>query len=753
MLGPTCPLVLHGTTTACTEVSNAVEVASVALSGTSKVPTIRSGAMFGATFTPIAGEPMPTDGEMLAAITRATSHFFRGQQPQSVFGELLADLLALTNSAYGYIGEALVDPDGNPYLSTWAHSNIAWDDATRAVYQDSVDRNVGLEFRNLNTLFGWGIANQAMVLANDPTHDPRAAQVPPGHPPLGAFLAIPLFRNDQMVGQIAVAGRPGGYSEELISLLNPFITVIASLIDTFRTDRERAEVLKTLEEEERLSSSLLSRLTDLVAVLDAEATMVYANVRAGQFIEATGVTIDQWTKGVHPEDLPKIFAALDEIARGVRSPDDALEFRARSVTGSTMIIEATGADHRANPAIGGFLIMARDITAKRRTEGELRERTAHLTTLVDALRDGVLFVTGDHRIAFANQAFCSLFGLDADRESLIGTHSLRDLQPRIAHVLREGAPAFIDLAVAARDQGGHASFEFSLPNGRTIHGDCIQVPIDGGVSGHLWLYRDITEQRRDEANRAAMLERERELREAVEETNRSLLELADLKNDIMATVSHELRTPLTSVVSYADLLRNEKGLSAEQREFAATIARNGERLMLLVDDLLLLARLESGGYELRRSECEVRATVDHVVRLLTPRAATASINLTVDVESGPPLVADANRIEQVLSNLVANAIKFTPGGGSVAVAAAPSDTGWTITVTDTGIGIPEDDLDLLFERFYRASNARSARTPGTGLGLVISRTIVELHGGTITLASTVGEGTTATVTIPFTTVH
>lgn len=175
--------------------------------------------------------------------------------------------------------------------------------------------------------------------------------------------------------------------------------------------------------------------------------------------------------------------------------------------------------------------------------------------------------------------------------------------------------------------------------------------------------------------------------------------------------------------------------------------------MLLVDDLLLLARLESGGYELRRSECEVRATVDHVVRLLTPRAATASINLTVDVESGPPLVADANRIEQVLSNLVANAIKFTPGGGSVAVAAAPSDTGWTITVTDTGIGIPEDDLDLLFERFYRASNARSARTPGTGLGLVISRTIVELHGGTITLASTVGEGTTATVTIPFTTVH
>jgi len=709
--------------------------------------------MFGATFTPLPGEPMPTDGEMLAAITRATSHYFRGQQPQSVFGELLADLLALTNSAYGYIGEALVDPDGNPYLYTWAHSNIAWDDATRAVYQDSVDRNVGLEFRNLNTLFGWGIANQAMVLTNDPANDPRAAQVPPGHPPLGAFLAIPLFRNYQMVGQLAVAGRPGGYTEELIALLDPFITVIGSLIDTFRTDREREEALRTLQEEERWSSSLLSSLTDLVAVLDADATMVYANVRTGLLIESAGVTIDRWTDAIHPDDLEKVLTAFDEILRGVRSPGDALEFRAKAVAGTTMVIEATGADHRTDPAIGGILIVARDITARRRAESQLRVRTAHLTALVDALKDGVLFIAGDGTIAFANHAFCGLFGLECDPASLIDTHPLDVLHPRLVEVLGDAAQDLIDRSVDARRRSEHATVEFTLPDGRTIYGDCIPTALDGGALGHLWLYRDITAQRRDEASRTAMLERERELREAVEDTNRSLLELADLKNDFVATVSHELRTPLTSVVSYADLLLDDEGLSTDQREFASTIARNGERLMLLVDDLLLLARLESGGYELRRSECDVRSMVDHVVRLLAPRATAAGIDLTIDVASGPPLVADPNRIEQVLSNLVTNAIKFTPSGGSVVVAATPTDAGWTCTVADTGIGIPEEDLDLLFERFYRASNARSARTPGTGLGLVISRTIVELHGGTIALESTVGEGTTATVTLPFATVH
>jgi signal transduction histidine kinase len=137
-----------------------------------------------------------------------------------------------------------------------------------------------------------------------------------------------------------------------------------------------------------------------------------------------------------------------------------------------------------------------------------------------------------------------------------------------------------------------------------------------------------------------------------------------------------------------------------------------------------------------------------VAESLSPLADSAGVALRTSVVPGPQLEADAMRIEQVLSNLVTNAIKYTPPGGSVDIEAKPLDDAWQFTVTDTGIGIPAEEQHNLFERFFRASNTKDLRIPGTGLGLVICKFIVEFHGGTIDVESEVGRGTVVTVSIP-----
>ena len=149
-------------------------------------------------------EDLPSEASILAAITRSASRDFRSQRPKAVFEGLLADLLQLTNNAFGYIGELLFDDNGDPYLYSWAHTDLSWNEETRAVFSQSFERQVGLEFRNLDSLFGWSMRHQAILLTNDPENDPRARFVPDGPPPPRSYLALPLMRNGTQIGQMGI---------------------------------------------------------------------------------------------------------------------------------------------------------------------------------------------------------------------------------------------------------------------------------------------------------------------------------------------------------------------------------------------------------------------------------------------------------------------------------------------------------------------------------------------------------------------
>ncbi|MCU1568548.1 MAG: histidine kinase, partial [Pseudarthrobacter sp.] len=226
----------------------------------------------------------------------------------------------------------------------------------------------------------------------------------------------------------------------------------------------------------------------------------------------------------------------------------------------------------------------------------------------------------------------------------------------------------------------------------------------------------------------------------------ALVEALSAKDQFVASVSHELRTPLTSILGYLALALDEDGSLDPDVEHCLSVARrNAERLLTLVGDLLTTA---SGTVTVTPRPADLADVAANSVEAAQPRAKAGGV--TVNLEAAGPATGrfDPDRIGQAIDNLVSNAIKYTPAGGTVAVRVSTNGENLTCEVADTGVGMTEEDLAQAFTRFFRTAKAHSSAIPGAGLGLAITRAIIENHRGSITLTSTHGKGTTATVTLP-----
>jgi signal transduction histidine kinase len=259
------------------------------------------------------------------------------------------------------------------------------------------------------------------------------------------------------------------------------------------------------------------------------------------------------------------------------------------------------------------------------------------------------------------------------------------------------------------------------------------------------LVRSLDRVRRDE--RAARAEAESAQRQLARQ-NEQLREADRLKDEFVALISHDLRTPLTSIIGYLELVLDDDNLTEEQRGFLNVADRNADRLLRLVNDLLFVARFEAGELELRPTDLDLAAVVRQSVEESGPRAAAGGVELTCVAGAVSSVQADKGRMFQLVENLVSNAIKFTPEGGEVRVSVTPVNGVVRLEVADTGIGIASGEQQRLFERFFRASTASEHQIPGTGLGLYITRAIVEAHGGSIAVRSDPGEGTSFCVELP-----
>jgi signal transduction histidine kinase len=349
---------------------------------------------------------------------------------------------------------------------------------------------------------------------------------------------------------------------------------------------------------------------------------------------------------------------------------------------------------------------------------ELQSTSALQQALLDSTVDGICLTDSAGRIVLANTPLqryglelgLPLHGTVADRLLTLADRTTEPARyrERMQQIGRDPVPS-------------EDEFEFAESE-RVFRGYTAPVTRnDGTLVGRIWTLREVTADRR--------LER--------------------LRDAFVAAVSHELRTPLTSISGFLELLGDEEhALSTAGRKYVEVIRRGNDRLRRIVDDLLLVAEIEAGLLELRLAPTDLAELAVSTVEDALPVAAESGIELSLDVKGSLPLEADAARLRQVLDNLLSNALKFTPRGGSVTLSAATFDGPLRVEVTDTGIGVPPEELGQLFSRFYRTSSARRRAIPGTGLGLVIARAIVEGHGGTISLEPRERCGTRVIVTLP-----
>jgi len=342
----------------------------------------------------------------------------------------------------------------------------------------------------------------------------------------------------------------------------------------------------------------------------------------------------------------------------------------------------------------------------------LTHAEAQQQALFNSMVEGVLVLDGNERVRLVNRTLEDLFGLTGDIRGRTIMEALR------LHELRE-------LVNRVRAEGQVPGYELELPG---LEGRCLQVNAtalldrSGKPQGMILVFHELTR----------------------------LKQLENTRQEFVANVSHELRTPLSMIKGYVETLINgAKDDPNVATRFLQTIEKHADRLTYLIEDLLTISRLESGQVVMNLQNVELRPIANDVVNDLMSRAGDRKVILENQVPGEIVVRADADRIQQVLFNLVDNAIKYGRPEGHVWIGARlAKGTHAEISVRDNGPGIPPDAIDRVFERFYRVDKARSREQGGTGLGLSIVKHIIQFHGGEVWVESQLGQGATFFFTLP-----
>jgi len=543
---------------------------------------------------------------LLEAIHQAQNRFIAAQDPHTTFQGLLDSLLGLTQSPFGFLGEVRDTPEGTQFLRTHAISDVSWDEDTKARCDPSAPNQ---DFTNLDSLFGAAVTTGNPVISNQPDTDPRSSGVPLGHSPLTAFLGLPFYSGNKLMGMLALANCPDGYHKDLIAQLRPILSTCGNLIEAYRNEQRRASAESALRESvERFD----------VAVRGS---------RDGLW-DARGAS-DDWFNPENP------------------------------VYYSPRFKELLGCEEEEFPNV-------------------VRSWVARL--------------------------------YEEDREQAIN-----DLRAHLAdHVPYDSEYRMVTKSGEVRWFAGRGQAIWDEA-GRPIR-----------TSGS---FSDITERKRAE--------------QALQEAHAKLQDLDALRAQFFADISHELRTPLTVILGEAEVtLRGQDKPLTEYKNTLQRITQLTHEVSQLVNDLLFLARSETGTIPINRQPVELLNLVTETCQDLDILALKKGVDLSIAHGTEIEIYGDSQRLKQLLVILLDNAIKYTPKGGNVSVSLEYLKQQARIVVTDQGIGIPASDLPHVFERFYRVKRKDTDLEGGAGLGLPIAKWIVDIHNGSISISSHEGQGTT-----------
>lgn len=511
--------------------------------------------------------------------------------------------------------------------------------------------------------------------------------------------------------------------------------------------RERKTAIDEMAKSAKRFRSLIKNSSDIVVILDTEGAFHYVNDSATKILgfqprELVEKSIYEY---LYPQDQISFRLSFDN-ALGRHGESFTIQFRLRHRDGTWVFFEATGTNLLHDVSVSGIVLNMRDITDRKHVEEMLVKISRQNELILESAGEGVFGVNMLGKITFVNPAAAKMLGLEV--EDIIGKHH-GDIIQQLRHDLTpypgEGLYGFISI----RDGSIHRADDllFKRRDGSVFPVEYITTPIRdrGEIVGVVVTFNDISERKRAE-------EELRLAKEEADTANRA-------KGEFLANISHEIRTPINSMLGFMELL-GDTGLTATQAEYLNISRESAKSLLEIINDLLDYSKIEKGRIEIEETEFEPLPVFESTVELFTAQAGERRIGLHAFIDPRLPrrLVGDPLRLKQVLNNLISNAVKFTPERGEVYLEVVPKRPTARrcvihFSVKDTGIGIPVEKQDIIFQSFTQAESSIARRYGGTGLGLSISSDLVKLMDGTIRLESTEGRGSRFFFELAFKTVR
>ncbi len=483
---------------------------------------------------------------------------------------------------------------------------------------------------------------------------------------------------------------------------------------------------------------------------DSETVTISEYMAQLMGLEKGAVTTEEMMARIHPRYHEAVLHALRQ-AQTFGTFD--VSFPVSDAQGRARWIDARGQARgdRGEEGFTSVLGVALDTTEARRAKAQAQAAESRLRDGIESVSDAFVLFDKQGRLILSNQAFQDAFGFE---DGVVRRGAFKqDLNRIAALAITSDQPA----------AGGRAGArEIELNDGRWLQ----LVERFTSDGGSVVTAADITAIKRKEAERQRATERLHATITELEDREERLSLLArkyevamtraeaanQAKSEFLANMSHELRTPLNAINGFSEIMAGEMfgplG-DAKYKGYAADILKSGQHLLSLINDILDMAKIEAGKLTLHYEKVSLKEVVEDATRLMRGKIQEAGLSLLVDAPEMPEIDADYRGLKQVVLNLISNAVKFTPEGGDIVVALTREDDERVrVAVTDTGIGIAEKDLDRLARPFEQVEGQHSKTTQGTGLGLALTKSLIELHGGELTIASEPGRGTTVGFVLP-----
>ena len=697
-----------------------------------------------------ASKALERQHRMLQAIQASQATFIGLQDKRKAFEGLLASFLNVTDSAFGFVGEVLFDAQERPYLRMQALTDISWNDETRKLVTDS--EPTGVEFRNLGTLFGHALRTGETVISNNPLSDQRSGGLPPGHPKLDSFLAMPIEANGRLVAMVGLANRAEGFEASDVAFLKPLLGTVRELVLASRAHAERQRsrlqfqaTSALLAEKSAALQVTFDSMNQGMTMVDAEGRVRFYNQRLLELLNLpeelyanlplhNDIVRFQTQRGDFGQNLSLLLPEVQPYIRlepGVEPPE---RYVRRGTDGRALEVVT-----RMLPE-GGFVRTYTDVTSYVDSQEALKDERQRLQWVLEATRPGIWETNLVTQECSFSERWCEMLGyrqqelmptnLDTWRKAIHPDDVQRAERQRDLHI--RGVVPYYECDLRMRHKSGQ--WVWVNDRGRVHRRD------ENGkalyMSGTLLDIHD----------RVAAQEEVRSLNNSLElRVVERTAELERTMKDMEAisySIAHDLRAPLRSVNGFASLIAAEEKerLSPEALKMFERIARSSRNMGQMITDMLELLRV------VRVDLVAVPVNMNEIAHSVSESLAPGTPNALIGIKPLPLVMGDATLLRQVLMNLMDNALKYARHRPQPELLLGFDERKRAFYLRDNGMGFDMARAGKLFGLFQRMH--ADSEVPGTGVGLAIVARIIERHGGRIWAEAIPNEGATFWWTLP-----